>query len=239
MTKETAKLKKIEREPLWDRAHVQLRHALLAGHFGPGQALPLRNLAETFGVSITPVRDAITRLVAQGVLQPGPRNSAVVPTLTVSDLRDLTIVRCELEGRAAREAAAKVDPKALAALQTKLKIMQDMVQRRVFGDYLDVHREFHFGIYAMAAIPVLQEMIENLWLRCGPVLSFVVPHYVLLRKGSDRHAATCAALKHGDGKTAEAEVVADIEGAALYLEGLADLHGVIRQSPRSAPSSAR
>ena len=75
----TTALKRIEREPLWDLAHAQLRDALLAGRFAPGTVLTLRALAESFGTSITPVRDAVTRLVAQGVLQQGPRNSAIVP----------------------------------------------------------------------------------------------------------------------------------------------------------------
>src|SRR2546430_826839 len=61
-------LKRIEREPLWDLAHAQLQDALLAGRFEPGTVLTLRSLAESFGTSITPVRDAVTRLVAQGVL---------------------------------------------------------------------------------------------------------------------------------------------------------------------------
>ena len=74
-------MKRIEREPLWDLAHAQLRDALLAGRFAPGTVLTLRSLAESFGTSITPVRDAVTRLVAQGVLQQGPRNSAIVPNL--------------------------------------------------------------------------------------------------------------------------------------------------------------
>ena len=101
----TTALKRIEREPLWDLAHAQLRDALLAGRFEPGTVLTLRALAESFGTSITPVRDAVTRLVAQGVLQQGPRNSAIVPNLTRKELADLTVVRCALEGRAAREAA--------------------------------------------------------------------------------------------------------------------------------------
>src|SRR5262245_47173556 len=99
----------IEREPLWDLAHTQLREALLAGRFEPGAILSLRSLAEDFGTSITPVRDAVTRLIAQGVLQLGPRNAAIVPSLTASELRHLTIVRCALEGRAAREAAMNRD----------------------------------------------------------------------------------------------------------------------------------
>ena len=120
----TTALKRIEREPLWDLAHAQLRDALLAGRFEPGTVLTLRSLAESFGTSITPVRDAVTRLVAQGVLQQGPRNSAIVPNLSRKDLADLTVVRCALEGRAAREAALqRPDAAALRRLEERLATM--------------------------------------------------------------------------------------------------------------------
>ena len=71
-------LRKIEREPLWDLAHAQLRDTLLAGRFAPGSSLTLRDLAQTFGISITPVRDAVTRLVRKGCFSKGraiPRSS--------------------------------------------------------------------------------------------------------------------------------------------------------------------
>jgi len=224
----TGALRKIEREPLWDLARGQLHQALLAGRFAPGQRLTLRFLAETFGTSITPVRDAVTSLVAQRVLQQGPRNSAIVPDVRADELRDLTVIRCELEGRAAREAAGNIDRKGLRRLEDRLATMRALIERRELASYLDVHREFHFGIYAMARIPILLEMIENLWLRCGPVLSFVVPEYVLSRKGTDHHTAALEAITRGDAQTADAEIVADIEEAASYLAGLADGDGRLK-----------
>ena len=154
-----AALKRIEREPLWDLAHTQLREALLAGRFAPGSSLTLRDLAQTFGISITPVRDAVTRLVAQGVLQQGPRNAAVVPHLRADELRDLTIVRCELEGRAAREAALRRDAAAIRRLEDRLSRMRTLIERRELDTYLEVHRSFHFSIYVMAEIPILLVMI--------------------------------------------------------------------------------
>lgn len=223
-------LKRIEREPLWDLAHAQLRDALLAGRFEPGTVLTLRSLAESFGTSITPVRDAVTRLVAQGVLQQGPRNSAIVPRLTRSELSHLTIVRCALEGRAAREAAASPrDAASLQRLQTRLATMQSLIAERKLESYLEHHRKFHFGIYAMSGISILVETIENMWLRCGPVLSFVIPEYVVLLKGWDHHTAALKAIVAGDADAAEREIVADITEAAHYLESLADSTGRLRR----------
>ena len=225
-------LKKIEREPLWDLAHTQLKDALLAGRFEPGKVLTLRSLAESFGTSITPVRDAVTRLVAQGVLQQGPRNSAIVPHLSGRELADLTVVRCSLEGRAAREAALHRDEPSVRRLGDRLTTMQSLISARKLESYLEHHRKFHFGIYAMSRIPLLVETIENMWLRCGPVLSYVIPEYVVLLKGTDRHTAALKAIMAGNADGAEREIVADITEAAQYLTGLADSTGQLRRPMR-------
>lgn len=224
-------LKRIEREPLWDLAHTQLQDALLAGRFKPGTVLTLRSLAESFGTSITPVRDAVTRLVAQGVLQQGPRNSAIVPHLSRRELGELTVVRCALEGRAAREAALHRDEPSLRRLQERLTTMQSLISARKLETYLEHHRKFHFAIYAMSSVPLLVETIENMWLRCGPVLSFVIPEYVVLLKGTDRHTAALKAIMAGDANGAEREIVADITEAAQYLADLADSTGQLRRPP--------
>jgi DNA-binding GntR family transcriptional regulator len=222
-------LRRIEREPLWDLAHAQLRDALLAGRFEPGTVLTLRWLAESFGTSITPVRDAVTRLVAQGVLQQGPRNSAIVPHLSRRELSDLTVLRCALEGRAAREAALRRHDDGIRKLKERLATMQSLISARKLESYLEHHRKFHFGIYAMSGIPLLVETIENMWLRCGPVLSFVIPEYVVLLKGWDHHTAALKAIIAGDADAAEREIVADISEAAQYLASLADKTGQLRR----------
>lgn len=213
---------------MWDQAYSQLRDALFAGHYPPGSVMALRSLAEALGTSITPVRDAVSRLVAQGVLKPGPRNSALVPDVDASALNDLTMVRCRLEGLAAREAARRSDPVAIEKLDSSLEQMREMIRKRELDTYLSEHRNFHFQIYAMAGNPLLQEVIDNLWLRCGPILSFVVPEYVQLLKGTDHHLTIVSAIKFGDFETAQQEVVADIEEATTYLLSLADAQGNIR-----------
>ena len=107
--------------------------------------------------------------------------------------------------------------------------MQSLIQARKLESYLEHHRKFHFGIYAMSGIPLLVETIENMWLRCGPVLSFVIPEYVVLLKGWDHHTAALKAIVAGDAARAEAEIVADITEAAHYLGGLADVTGQLRR----------
>ena len=83
-------------------------------------------------------------------------------------------------------------------------------------------------------MPLLTEAIDALWLRCGPVLSFVVPEYVRRKKGAAHHAALVAALGTGDGAAARAAVCGDIADAADWLCGLADAGGVIRDRRAAA-----
>lgn len=230
LTQHGTALRRIEREPMGDRAYAQLRSALLAGRFESGETLPLRGLAESFGTSITPVRDAVSRLIAQSVLEQGPRNTALVPAIGVATLRDLTLVRCELEGLAAREAARKATPEDVAELTETLQHMRALIAKREMSTYLEIHRAFHFRVYGIADVPLMTEMIENLWLRCGPVLSFVVPDYVLSLKGTDHHNALLKAIEARDAAGAGAAIQADIREASAYLESLADSEGLIRRA---------
>ena len=224
----------VERETLWDQVYAQLRDALLAGKYEPGGRMVLRELADSLGTSITPVRDAVARLVTGGVLELGPRNTAVVPDVSAETFGHLVVIRTELEGRAVREAASRRDVAGVAQLKERMTEMRSLIADGDLGPYLDLHRQFHFGIYRMARMPVLQEMIESVWLRCGPVLSFVIPHYVRQLKGTDHHLRLLNALADGDAETAEAEIVEDIEEAGKYLLSLADDAGRIRR-PKTAP----
>jgi DNA-binding GntR family transcriptional regulator len=229
MENKVKSFEKLNNVPLWNRVRGQLKHALLAGQFEPGETLALRSLSEMFGTSVTPIRDAVNHLVAQGVLEAGPRNSASVPDVAADLLREITFVRAKLEGCAAHVAAAHSTPKLVADLREQLKTMRCLIRSRDLESYLDVHRNFHFTIYASAGVPLLQEMIENLWLRTGPVLSYVIPEYVVSLRGTDHHESLVGAIEAKDGATAEAEIVADIEEAAKYLLSCADSDGSIRR----------
>lgn len=232
-----AVLEKLDRERLWDQAFEQLRNAIYAGQFAPGSVLSLRRLADSFGTSITPVRDAVSRLVSLGVLERGTRNAAIVPYVTRDALENLTTVRCQLEGLAAEEAARRGGAQAAETLAEQLARMKDMIRRDDLGTYLEVHRSFHFKIYAMAGNPILSTLIETLWLRFGPVLFFVIPEYVKSLKGTDNHSTVVEAIRRSDGALARTAIIADIEAAAAYLAGLAGDDGVIR-SPVVRDSTA-
>lgn len=225
----------IEREPLWDRVYTELRDALLGGKFSPGEKITIRSIAGAMGISPTPVRDALTRLIAERVLDQGPQGSAIVPAITADTFRQIVAVRSSLEGMAAAEAAKAATAEDTAEGKRRLELLVQLIDRGEFDTYLDRHREFHFHIYRTARMPVLMETIENLWLRSGPVLNLVVPDYVLRRRGSDFHRSALEAIEAHDPKGARSAIVADIEAAGQYILSLVDDAGVIRR-PEAAPA---
>jgi len=96
---------KLKHLTLNDRAYSKLKEALISGTFAPGEPLIIRKLAEAYGISTTPIREALQRLVAERVLEMAPNRSIVVPMLTATAFEELTTIRVATEGVAAERAA--------------------------------------------------------------------------------------------------------------------------------------
>lgn len=210
------RLNPIQRDTLWDRAYAALKSALLAGRFAPGDRVVLRQVADNLGISPTPVRDAVNRLIAEKVLERGgvgQGGGAIVPLLDADQFSQLMTVRASLEPAAAAAAAKNATPKQLAAVEEALIEMKRSVKEDRTDQYLEAHYRFHFRIYAMCAMPIVQEIIETAWLRCGPTLTLALPEYIPGLKRYQSHVETLAALRRGDGERAAAAIRADIESA--------------------------
>src|SRR5215813_9757822 len=92
---------KIAYRTLNDRAYEQIKKGLISGAFRSGQTLVIRSLADEYGISATPVREALQRLVAERNLELLPNRSIIVPILSAERFIELVRVRRELEGLAA------------------------------------------------------------------------------------------------------------------------------------------
>lgn len=221
-----SRLPPIDRLTLWDRAYASLKSALLAGRFAPGDRIVLRDVADDLGISLTPVRDAVNRLIAERILERGTGGQgggATVPLLDAEQFSQLMTVRSHLEGVVTAAAAAHVTSDGLDEIGRRLADMKRSVDEHRVADYLDAHYRFHFGIYGMARQPVIHEMIENVWLRCGPALTLALPDYIPNLKRYPFHVEAWQALRRGDGEAAAGAIRADIDSA------LADLLPLIRE----------
>lgn len=222
-------LKSIQREVLRDRVYDELRAALVCGRVAPGQRVTIRALADQLGTSPTPVREALTRLHAERVIELNPNGSAVIPVLTRERFEHISEIRSALEGLAAEQAARRMCPQEVEELEQIVQRMLALIDRGALDEYLELHRDFHFRIYRCAGNPLLVAMIEGLWTQCGPALTYVVPDYVLQRSGSRQHRLAVDALRRGDAIASRKAITRDIYDAAKYIKGLADHSGEIRR----------
>jgi DNA-binding GntR family transcriptional regulator len=214
----TPAIRPVERyDTLADRAYEQLRHALTTGSFHPGQKLTIRKIAAVLGISATPARDAIARLLSERVLESGPNRTVSVPMLDRDKVRQIYLLRTALEGMAAELAAPKFDSAGIEALERTQIALIAAMDRNDYKRVLAENEEFHFGIYRRSEVPLLVEMIGALWLKLGPSLNFLYPSYNHTRKGVSHHLATIRALRAADAAGVRAAIEADLRDGEQEL----------------------
>ncbi len=128
-----------------DRAYEQIKEGLISGAFRSGQTLVIRSLAEAYGISTTPVREASQRLVAERHLDLLPNRSIAVPRLSVDRFAELSRIRRELEGLAGELAAPRFTAAALSRLED-LAAAMDAALAAADGRYQDLDQRFHFAV---------------------------------------------------------------------------------------------
>lgn len=206
---------------LRDQATRELRAMLMTGRFEPGQRMTIRGLAETLGMSMTPVREAVARLAAERAIEAEPNRWMRIPILSAAELRELRDIRVALEGLATERAAQLASPALMATLRER---EAEIVALREGGDAkarIAAINRLHFTIYRASAMPALVEMIEGLWLRSGPYVNLLFPGYAGQERGSLR-GATLRALGRGDAAAARRSMEADVGNALDWLIGLAE-----------------
>ena len=224
---------------LRSQVYDSLRDALTAGRFTPGQKLSFRFIAGTLGVSLTPVREAIRRLVAEGAFEMRPNRSIRVPLMTRDRVLELRDIRMAVEGLAAAKAAALATREQVAQLR---RIAAELLAARGRGDTVvdrQKIREFHFSLYAIAQQPTLLRVIEGLWLQTGPYLNLLYPDFVASPRGPERRLRIIRAVQAHDAATACREMEDDIGAALTYVAGLADASGMIAPARPIEPKRRR
>jgi DNA-binding GntR family transcriptional regulator len=218
-----AELGLMARETLGDRVTAELRNLLVSGRLAPGEKLSLRKVAEAVGVSMMPVREAVSRLAADGALEVLPGRAVRVPVLTLAQFRELTRIRLVVEGFAAEEAARRATPEDLAAIAGQEAAFRAAASAEVLDSALAIaaNRDFHFALYRAAAMPSLVEMIERLWLKAGPILNLDLrgePRRIRGGSAVQAHGAMLAAVRAGNPEAAGAALREDISAAARHIE---------------------
>lgn len=148
--------------PLGVLVYGRLRDDIASGHFKPGERLKERQLADRYGVSRIPVRDALLKLEKEGFLVTLPRRGMVVRTLTAQDLEDLFDIREALEGQIMRLAARRATPTDKENLQKLIVRARDALVSGDDNELRSANFELHQVISECAHNPLLRALMEPL-----------------------------------------------------------------------------
>lgn len=195
--------------PTHETTYVQLRDMVLTGGLVPGQAVTIQGLASDLGTGMTPVREAIRRLTAEGALQLHGNRRVSVPHLTAGLLDQIAFARLTIEPRIAELAAPRLTEAKIAELAAiDASIDRAIVQNDISG-YLAGNHRFHFVLYEASEARALVDMAQSLWLRFGPSLRVVADRY---RKGrlTDQHSEALTAMRAHDAPALAHAVRSDI-----------------------------
>ncbi len=205
------------------QVYAGLREWLISGVLTPGEKLSLRTIGERLGVSITPVREAVSRLAADAALEVLPNRAVSVPVLSLEQFQELTAIRVAVEGFAAERAAAMRSTQQLAAIRRHDATFRRQCERKRpdVEAAVKANQALHFAVYAAAGLPALMPIIEGLWLRIGPVLNLDMrasPERLRLGAAEQCHGRMVAAINARNPPAARQALADDIGGAAAFIE---------------------
>lgn len=195
--------------PAHQLVYETLRGRVLFGAFAPGQAVTIQGLTEELGAGMTPVREALRRLTAEGALEFQGNRRICVPILAAPALDELHIARRALEPELAFRATALADAKVIARLTDIDNRLDEAILAGDVTGYLTYNYEFHMELYALADAPILFDLVQGLWLRFGPSLRGVL-HALAPRTPQDMHKVLLEALHHRDAKAARQAIAQDV-----------------------------
>lgn len=151
------------RKSVVDQVADQLREGIVSGRLQPGSKLPETRLALQLGVSRIPIREALSRLEAEGLIKRVPYRGTVVVKLTIDQVVESFMLRSLLEGFAARLATPRLGKDDLAKLRTLIAQIAECVDPARYDELPGLHRELHSTIYSRCGSGKLISWIEDLY----------------------------------------------------------------------------
>lgn len=196
--------------PSHEVTYGRLRDMILFGLLEPGQPVTIQGLIRDLDAGMTPVREAIRRLAAEGALLPQGNRRVSVPQMTPAHLDEVAFARLTIEPKLAELAARNLTPDLIARLEAIDDRVDAAIRKGDIPGYLEANHAFHFALYEAADAPILIDMARSLWLRFGPSLRVVCDRWGASSL-PDRHAEALAAMAAGDTAALSRAIQNDIQ----------------------------
>lgn len=208
---------KTAKDPVHQQVYSQLREMILFGELAPGQPVTILGLIDRLGVGMTPVREALRRLTAEGALELQGNRRVAVPALDRPGLDELAFARLALEPELARRSCNYLTDINIDRLSTCDSALNVAISKGDVAGYLRRNHEFHMTLYTHARAPLLLSLAGSLWLRAGPSLRVVCGRWGTMQL-ADRHQEALAAMRARDAR-ALAQAIADDIRQGIDLVG--------------------
>jgi DNA-binding GntR family transcriptional regulator len=227
-------LREIRHQALHDRVYEEIRRGLMAGQFEPGEKVSSRKLASALGTSDMPVRTAMSRLIAEGGLLRGSNGTVCVPTCSRRLYTEGMDLRILLEGHATQLACGHLMETDFAALERYSVVLDEAIQTKDVGRYLDANQNLKFTIYNKCGSQMLLHTLSMLWLKIGPFLRRLASGLDQLAAANFHDEAICA-LRRGAAEAAAAAIRRDLTAGRDLLLATARFQDdpVLEAAPRN------
>lgn len=196
--------------PSHEVTYARLRDMILFGHLAPGAPVTIQGLIADLGAGMTPVREAIRRLTAEGALLPQGNRRVAVPQMSAAMLDQVAFARLAIEPNLAARAAGRLTPAEIDRLEAIDGKVNRAIEAGNLPDYLAANHAFHFALYEAADAPVLLDLARSLWLRAGPSLRAVIDRFGR-ETAPDLHCEALAAMRAGDATALADAIKRDIQ----------------------------
>ncbi len=192
-----------------DWVYRKLRSDIMYGEIAPGVALTIRGVAQRFEVSMTPVREALRRLAAEGALQISASGRVMTPELAPDRIEELAALRALLEPELAARALTRAHPALIERMASIDMTIAKVIAARDGSGYIRTNLEFHRALYLRAQAPAILAMAETVWLQLGPTMRSL---YGKLKRTEPpvQHRRIISALRSGDEVSLRRAVAADV-----------------------------
>lgn len=209
---------KAQRISLTQQVENNIRNALIVGALEPGERLVTRELAVSQGISITPVREALLRLVSSGALQAAPAQAFMVPVLTHSSYSEISQIRKNLDGMATAMASRRLSSQKLEELNHLALLFHEAKTSGDITKMLQANYQFRFRIYEYAEMPTLLTLIEQLWVRAGPSFHYLYSKSIEPFQQINVYQPLLSALEKKEPSASQMAICQIIDESATFLQ---------------------
>jgi DNA-binding GntR family transcriptional regulator len=200
----------------------QLREAIVSLRMAPGTVLAREALAQQFGISQTPVRDALMRLGEEGLVDIFPQHATVVSKINIAAARQAHFLRRAIELEVVRTLAAAADDALIARLRAQIEVQVAVMGVADYSEFVAADQAFHHQMYTAAGVPDLWNLVRSVSGHVDRLRRLHLPAEGKAQAVVRDHHSIVDAIAHRDADAAQACLRAHLSDTLGQLEGICE-----------------